>query len=453
MKGFYTTLILLIFVMLQIHVYAQELLPVDKSEFVQKKAERKAVYLKIKEANKLYNSGLGYVTESLGLMLEAYDVNPENPQLNYNIGICYLIDGPKIKALPYLLKVDSLQENLSRDVHFFIGMVYQYQNEFSQAIVHFKMNLELIQQNHEKNTQDLVELCLKHIEECRNGKLLLDEQNISKVELLSNKVNTKFDEFNPYQYAGNLYFSSRRGIEGQDQRSVRDSKFYEKIYKVSLSDKLADKSIVVDNKFDKKSNYAFLSKYMNDRFVVYSDNSGNGDFFFAEKRKDKWKYIEPITFINEESSRESSACFTDDGKEVYFVSDRKGGFGECDIYYCSLNKKGKWSKPINIGGQINTEYDEGDVFVSSDGMELYFSSKGHNTMGGYDIFKCERNANKTWGMPVNMGFPINSTDNDITYFKDKSGVFYFASEEVVDLVDLIFIDKKLNLKLSRKRKH
>ncbi|RUT79578.1 PD40 domain-containing protein [Ancylomarina longa] len=428
MKGLFYTLILLIFLMFGNTLYAQELLPINKSEFVQKIPERKIAYSKIKEANKLYAKGLGYVGKCLDLLLEAYDTNSESPQLNYNIGICYLINGPKDKALSYMLKADSLQANLRSDVHFFIGLAYQYQNKFGEAIVQFKMNQELIQQSNESISKELMNLCNKHIDECRNGKIFIKQIGAEKIELLSGNVNTKYDEFNPFVFSGNFYFSSRRGIESQDQRSVQDNKFYEKIYKAKLTDGVLGKSIALNTKFDKKSNVALLSKYLNNQFVVYADNSGNGNLFYADKRNDKWRYFKPVSFINEKSSRESSASFTDDGKEVYFVSNRKGGFGECDIYFSSRDDEGKWSRPMNIGAEINTEYDEGDVFVTSDGKELYFSSKGHNSMGGYDIFKCNREENNRWGKPENLGFPINSTDNDITFFKDKLGVFYFASE-------------------------
>lgn len=189
-----------------------------------------------------------------------------------------------------------------------------------------------------------------------------------------------------------------------------------------------DQAYEEENNLGENVNSALLSKFGDNQFVFYNSNSGAGDLFFAEKVKDKWKIGKAIKFINEKDSRESSASVPQSGDEIYFVSNRKGGFGECDIYYCKKESESKWSKPMNIGGDINTEYDEGDVFISADGTKLFFSSKGHNTMGGYDIFKCDRQESGVWGKPQNLGCPINSSDNDITYSEDQDGVFYFASE-------------------------
>ncbi|WP_421920019.1 hypothetical protein [Marinifilum sp.] len=401
---------------------AQTLIDVRKSEFVDGKKERKIGYKNITTALEIFQKGDGYLHKVISLLLDAYQVNSENPELNYNIGVCYLISGPRNKALPFLQSAQKLHPDVSKDIHFLLGMAYQYLNQFDDAIVQYKINIELIGQNKFQDKQDLILLSEKKIAECKNGKKLLNANSDLQVELLGDKINTIYDEFNPISKGDVIYFSSRRGDEKSARSSV-DQKYYEKIFKLNKEKSLSNIFVNTPN----KSNVGLM--YTNkDDYVIYSGAVGNGDVYDLNVDKNKWTKGRALKFINENKSRESSVCFCNDNKEVYFVSDRKGGFGECDIYYSLKNESGKWSKPLNLGGEINTEYDESDVFVSEDASTLYFSSKGHNTMGGYDIFKCVRTEGGVWGRPQNMGFPVNSTDNDITYFEDEQGRFYFASE-------------------------
>ena len=123
------------------------------------------------------------------------------------------------------------------------------------------------------------------------------------------------------------------------------------------------------------------------------------------------------------SSRESSITITHDGKRIYFSSNRIGGIGTGDIYYADKDKNGRWSKAINLGPGINTEADEESPFIDSDGKTLYFSSQGGKGMGGYDIFRARLlNVEKNeWSKPENLGYPINTPDNDAFYVVSKDG--------------------------------
>jgi len=420
----FTTFILLFSFIGFTSVSGQNFLDVNKAGFTERLPERKNAYKQIKNAALLYSKGIGFADQSLVLLLEAHKLNQINPELNYNIGICYLIAGPKDKALPFLIDAEKLNPDVSEDIHYLLGLAYQYQNLFSKAITHFKMNIELVQLNKYKDQKELIALSKKHILECKSGKKLLSEAMLFQVES-TGKVNSNHDDFKPLMFKDTLYFSSRRGVE-KNSRSPKDQKYYERIYAI---DRVEDgfgnvEKLSVD--ISDKSSVALMSETNNSQFLFFDGTEGNGDLFYGEKRNSEWKLRKELKSINEKDSRESSACIW--GNELYFVSDRKNGFGECDIYVSRKEKSGKWGKPVNIGGDINTEYDEGDVFVTTDGQKMFFSSRGHNTIGGYDIFRCERLASGEWGRPQNMGVPINSTDNDITYFESKDGKFYFASE-------------------------
>jgi hypothetical protein len=112
---------------------------------------------------------------------------------------------------------------------------------------------------------------------------------------------------------------------------------------------------------------------------------------------------------------ETHATVAADGSGMYFVSDRPGGLGGRDIYRCVKLPNGEWSRALNIGNQINTPFEEDAPFLSADGKTLYFSSNGHTTMGGFDIFYSRLGDDGLWGLPVNMGYPLNTVDDDVFF--------------------------------------
>src|SRR5690606_8366977 len=116
------------------------------------------------------------------------------------------------------------------------------------------------------------------------------------------------------------------------------------------------------------------------------------------------------------SFQEKSITISKDESTLYFVSNRPGGYGGTDIYRATKNSKGHWSNVKNLGPTINTPFDEEGPFIDYDGLTLYFSSQGHNGMGGHDIYRSTYDPETdSWSEPVNMGYPINTPDNDV-YF-------------------------------------
>src|SRR5690606_38322888 len=121
-----------------------------------------------------------------------------------------------------------------------------------------------------------------------------------------------------------------------------------------------------------------------------------------------------------------SISLSNDNKTLFFVAIRKDGFGGKDIYSATLNEQGEWDKVKNLGENINTLYDEDAPFLSNDGKTLYFSSRGHDGIGGFDIFKSEL-INGNWSTPINLGIPYNSPADDIFYIQTTENEGYFAS--------------------------
>jgi hypothetical protein len=133
--------------------------------------------------------------------------------------------------------------------------------------------------------------------------------------------------------------------------------------------------------------------------------------------------------INTKDYTSPSATLSADGQTIYFSSNRPGGFGKKDIYRAVKLPNGKWSKALNLGSIINTEEDEDSPFIHPDGKTLYFSSRSHKNMGGYDIFKTTLSEEGHWSEPVNMGYPVNTPDDDIYFALSLNGqTGYYSSD-------------------------
>ena len=153
-------------------------------------------------------------------------------------------------------------------------------------------------------------------------------------------------------------------------------------------------------------------------YLVY-DDPFDSDIFYSTFNRNRWSKAESMDKPINEKSNETNGSTSADGKTIYFASDRKGGLGDLDIYKSTLNDKGKWSKPVNLGPKINTALIEDAPFISPDGNTLYFSSEGHDGMGGLDIYKAD--LSNQGSDPVNMGYPINTTDNDLFFVPLANG--------------------------------
>ncbi len=177
------------------------------------------------------------------------------------------------------------------------------------------------------------------------------------------------------------------------------------------------------------------------RMLLYRGGNAvnsTGDILESQLSGEEWS--EPVRLpapINSDDN-ETSASISPDGGTIYFVSDRKGGLGGKDIWYCTQDENGALGEAINMGPSINTDKDEEGVFIHPNGGAIFFSSKGHNSMGGYDIFMSVYDeTTKTWTKAENLGSPINTPDNDIYFVLQANGkTGYYASSKPGGLGDL-----------------
>lgn len=158
----------------------------------------------------------------------------------------------------------------------------------------------------------------------------------------------------------------------------------------------------------------------------------NCDLFFSENVNGEWTPIRSVSDkINLPNAWESQPSISPDGKTLYFVSDRDGGYGGYDLYQSTRNEHFQWGPPVNLGPVINTAGNEKSPFIHSDGKTLYFSSDGQMGLGGYDIFITHKSDDGTWSKPMNLGYPINSVEDEVSFFVSMDGAHgYFASNKL-----------------------
>ncbi|MCX7987637.1 MAG: OmpA family protein [Bacteroidales bacterium] len=408
-------------------ILAQEKVRIKKIQFITTEQGSEAAWKAIKKGNKLYNKGPAFYREARVEYLKAYAYNDKNAALNYRIGICYLYADEKNEALQYLKKAFELNNNVSRDIHLQLGRAYHMSLDFDNAVKEYRLfKSSLTPRMLKKIPYNLDQL----IEQCETGKMLVAEPKRVVVQNLGKSLNSEYDDFYPVFTAKEdiLYFTSRRPSRTNTKRNPLDQKFSEDIYVSKKTSRDWTPPQLLDKRLTSKHNEAVVAASPSgDTLYIYS-SKGNGNIYFTCKKENRWSGLHAFRRINTRGSRETSICFSPDGKYLYFVSDaeRKGSIGGKDIYYCEKDEDGDWSKPKNMGPLINTPYNEEGVSISPDGKTLYFSSKGHPGMGGYDIFYSTK-TESGWSKPVNMGYPINTPDDDLFYVALSNGKIAYLS--------------------------
>ncbi len=173
---------------------------------------------------------------------------------------------------------------------------------------------------------------------------------------------------------------------------------------------------------------------MEKKMIVYRTNKEltGGDLYFSVFENTNWSNLEKLPEAINSKYAESSASLSEDGNILYFSSDRDGGYGGKDIYRSIRFGNGDWSLPLNLGPTINSKFDDDAPFISADGKSLYFSSKGHKTIGGFDIFKLSlKEDGNSWSLPQNLGYPVNTVKDDIYFVttEDENKGYYSSSRD------------------------
>ncbi len=370
----------------------------------------------------------GFYAKALKFYKKANDFNPNCAILNYKIGVCYLNSTNKAKAQKYFLKAYKLKPFVTNDILFKLAQSYQLTYKFDKAIEYYKKYLNnLIAKDISKQTI----IVNKKIDECNTGKLLVKNPVKGKIINLKN-INSKYAEYGAIINAdeSKIFFTSRRKGTTGNEVDPFDLKYYEDVYVATKNNNEWQEPLNIDKPLNtnKHDAVAGISEDAQTLFLYRNTKSSVGNIFISYLQGDKWSEPKEMPEPINSKYQESSACLSPDRNTLYFVSNRKGGLGGKDIYY-SVKKDNKWSEPVNIK-ILNTKYDEDGLFIHPNGKTLYFSSKGHNTMGGFDIFMSEKNDKGEWSKPKNIGYPINTPDDDLYFVMSADAKHgYFTSNK------------------------
>lgn len=365
---------------------------------------------------------------ALPIYLEIEPLLASDPLINYRIGVCYSQEpeiNNQLKAIPYLTKaIVNKNETIPSDVYFYIGKAYHKDVRLAEAIESFTKYKKTIPASEKKKLAEVD----AHLGMCNNAALLMGKQKTIEIKNMGSMINSEYTEYNPVVSAdeGLMAYTALRPNKDKMKSGLE---FTEEIY-ITYKTKTSAWENPKPLKLINNSNVGTAGLTADgEKMIVFIGASNNtGNLFIMEKSGTGWG--NPVNMGSNVNSNylESTASITPDGKTIYFASNRIGGFGGMDIYKVEKNAKGVFGQPENLGAAINTSKDEDAPFIHPDQKTLFFTSDGHNTMGGKDIFKTVL-TEKKFSKPENMGYPINTPANDNYFTLTADGrKGYFSSD-------------------------
>lgn len=251
---------------------------------------------------------------------------------------------------------------------------------------------------------------------------------------LGANINTAYDEYLPTLTAdGNTLIITRR--MPRNERTTADTPEEEDFYISTYEYGAWTKATRMSEPVNSTDNEGAQCISQDGRIMIFTacnrpDGFGRCDLYMCVRHGNKWGAPRNIGVEINSRSWESQPCLSMDGRTLYFVSDRKGGYGGKDIWYSQLTEDG-WSTPKNMGASINTSGDESSPFIHFDDTTFYFASTGHVGMGGSDLFLSRRQSDGTWGKPQNLGYPINTDKDESNLIVSADGLkAYFSSDNL-----------------------
>lgn len=399
------------------------LLPVFES------VAQKGVALKSRDAARF--AELYYLQEdysyALRLFAPIHKTDSTNAYLAHRVGACLLHTRQDKPRAGRLLKqaVDAGRD----EALFHYGWSLQLNYQFKEALEMF--NKSGLSNSKEKDRK----LLDRHISQCIIGARMQAAPVDVKIQNLGTPINTKDKEYVPMSTKdGNtLYFTSRR--QGTTaQLKDPNGEYFEDIYTAqrdSVTGKWSDPAkMPVPINSETNDATVGLSSTGNSMLIFRTnENLTGGDLYITRKKDGVFQKPEKFGDGINTKNKESSACITMDGQLMIFSSNRPGGYGGMDLYVSRRLNTGFWSKALNLGPVVNSAGNEDSPYLSEDGRTLYFASDSHPGMGGYDLFKSTVGKDFVWNVPENMGYPINTPDDDVflcMYAGGKKG--YFSSD-------------------------
>ncbi len=393
-------------------------------------AVRKQVADLIKQADRSAQAGAVQFVHAETLYEEALKLDTGNAELQMKMGLCQLNGPYRHKALAYFQKAQELAPDMPR-IHFLTGYAHQLNAQWDEAIACYERHKRTVA-NGMPDPDPRYNMADKHLAECRNGRTLMAAPVGAELKNLGPQVNSDASDYGALVTAdgGTLLFTTRRKPAAEAKVNKATGEYYEEVYISRSGDGGWSGSAPAPAPINTPGNDASVGLHTSDgTLILYRDVKGTGDLYTCTQQGGQWS--EPQGFGPEVNSpaHETSAWISADRQWLYFVSDRPDdSVGGQDIYRSRWDATtSTWGAAENLGPDVNSIHDEEGVFLHPDGQTLYFSSRGHTSMGGYDIFRT-RFVDGRWTKPENLGWPINSPDDDLYFVLDPDGrTGYFSS--------------------------
>ncbi len=388
--------------------------------------------------------------------LFAHEYNPSNPILNFKLGLTFLFTDDKYEALKYLRAAYDKAPDLHPEIRYYLGRAYHLVLEFDKAKDYYNNQRDIyIQLGDVEKVLEIDKLQA----ECENGKKITANPQRVIIMNLGENINSKADDYNAVFSSDTvMYFTSRRIESSKDKRNPYDNKFFEDIYVSRPLSSGWSPAQELGKPLNTKGNDALVGiSPVEQTLYIYKGKENGGDIYYSDfnPKKNSWKKPKRLSSRILSKDTEGSVFQTITGDTLYFISsNRDMTKGGKDIFFSVKDHRGKWQKPQNLGSLVNTPYDEEGLFLTSDGKEMYFSSKGHNSMGGFDVFHTVRLDDGTWSDPENLGFPVNSPEDELFFVlgeNEKTAYYSTIRENVIgrkDVYKLIFLGAEKELMLS-----
>lgn len=350
------------------------------------------------------------LTEALIPLQKAHNFNPNNAELNYRIGKALFLTNQKAESIPFLTKALKLDEkNAEPDTYYFLGRALKLDAKFTEA-------RELIQKYKSLEKSKIIEARNEEINRELNQCTLAADM-ISKplertwVENVK-EWNSDSDEYGATITAdeSTVLFNSKKQAAATVMSSVREKGKWSPVKPFGEPFKEPGQFEVASFSFDGQT------------LIMYKPGL-NGDIYLSDLEGDKWGIPQKLPEKINTTANETQACLSGDRIRLYYITTQEyGNKGGSDIYFSGVMnaRTNTWGQGMTIGSEINTTLNDGYIFLHADDKTMYFASQGHNSMGGYDIFRSERLAGR-WSAPENLGYPINTPYDETSFVMSASG--------------------------------
>ncbi len=378
--------------------------------------------------------------EALPKYLSLLQIYPENYNLYFRIGQCYLnTPGEKDKAITWL---ESAAQNINPgyrrgrlsetgapyDALYFLANAYRIGTHFDKALETYERFLREV----DTEVYD-IELVRFEMQTCHNARQMMRKPLHVADRNVGSPINSRFSEFNP--------------VTSSDENTLvftRALQFYDAVFWSTRENGIWSEPENLNPVLGVDQDY-YPSSLSHDgnTMLLYRIDNYDGNIYESRFEGESWSNVTKLNNNINTKYWESHATMTRDGRRIYFTSNRRESIGGLDIFMAERDSTGDWGPAVNLGPEVNTVYNEDTPFLANDDRTLFFSSRGHFNIGGYDVFRADLGADGRWSTPVNIGYPVNTPDDDLFFIplgKGDRGYYSRFDDEGYGRMDLFSCD-------------